>query len=208
MKGDLAVGIVVFEGADEMDVVGPFRVLGAVNDVRTFVEAPRVNLHLVAQHKASLHLAFGLEVKPSHDFQGCPPLDVLVVPGGSSNNEQAGRRVQQKNESLRAFVLKQAAVADVTASVCTGTFILAEAGLLSGRRANTNAFYRQDLRDLMKARGESFLLVPERVVWDEHLATAGGVTSGIDLGLSVVERLCGAEVRRAVEVALELETPS
>ncbi|MBW3589825.1 MAG: DJ-1/PfpI family protein [Actinobacteria bacterium] len=208
MKGDLAVGIVVFEGADEMDVVGPYRVLGAVNDVRAFVEAPRVTLHLVGQQKASLRLAFGLKVEPSHDFQDCPRLDVLVVPGGSSNNEQAGRRVQQKNESLRAFVLKQTAGADVTASVCTGTFILAEAGLLSGRQANTNAFYRQELRDLMEARGESFVLVPERVVWDERLATAGGVTSGIDLGLSVVERLCGAEVRRAVEMTLELETPA
>ena len=208
MRGELAVGIVVFEGADEMDVVGPYRVLGGVNDVRTFVDAPRVKLHLVAEKKEALHLAFGLEVTPTHEFQDCPPLDVLVIPGGSSNNERPGRRVQQRNESLRGFVLKHAAGADVTASVCTGTFILAEAGLLSGRRANTNAFYRQELKELMDSRGETFVLVPERVVWDERLATAGGVTSGIDLGLSVVERLCGAGVRRAVEVALELETPS
>lgn len=200
------VGIFVFDGADSLDVIGPMRVFSGVNEIRDFVDAPEVRVHLVAEHDRPVTLAHGPIAEPTTTFDRCPPLDVLVVPGGSSTSETVGRRVQQRNESAIAFVRERSAAADVTASVCTGAFILAEAGLLAGRRANTHWRWRDELRELMDARGESVEIVAERVVWDGDVVTAGGVTSGIDLALVVLERLCGADTRKAVEAAVERET--
>lgn len=203
----MEAGIFVFDGADELDVVGPFRVFAAVNDVAPFTGGPSLDVHLVAEAPGPVRFDHGLEVRPTSTFDDCPELDLLVVPGGGSGSETAGRRVQQRNDVVIAFVRERARKAAVTASVCTGAFILAEAGLLNGKRANTHWRHRDELRELMSSRGEPFELVGERVVWDGDLATAGGVTSGIDLALAVVERLCGKRTRSAVEAVLELQTP-
>ena len=190
-------GIVVFPGADELDVVGPFRVFAAAG----------IDVHLVAERDGDVRLGNGLTIRATTTFDTCPALDVLVVPGGSSDNPSAGRRVEQENQATLAFIRGRAREARITASVCTGAFIAAEAGLLANRRANTHWAYRDELKQLMEERGERFELVPDRVVWDGDLVTAGGVTSGIDLALSVVDRVSGADARRAVEAALERETP-
>ena len=192
-------GILVFPGADELDVVGPFRVLTAA----------RVETLLVAERPGPVTLGNGLVLHATTAFEDCPALDVLVVTGGSSESETAGRRVEQRNERTVAFVRDAAKRAPLTASVCTGAFLLAEAGALDGRRANTHWRYRDELRELMAARGAPFELVTERVVWDgEDLVTAGGVTSGIDLGLEIVGKLFGPEVRSLVEQGLEIQTPA
>lgn len=204
----MEAGIFVFDGADELDVVGPYRVLAAVADVAPFIDVPPLNVHLVAERSRSVRLGNGLTIEPAHTFETCPPLDVLVVPGGSSDSE-AGRRAEQRRPSVQAFVRDAASTARVTASVCTGTFILAEAGLLAGRRANTHWMYRDELLGTMKERNEAFDLVPERVVWDgDDLVTGGGVTSGIDVALSIVGRLCGDAAEAAIRRALEIETPT
>lgn len=200
------VGIFVFDGADSLDVIGPMRVFSGVNEIRNLVDAPEFRVHLVAEEDRSIRLAHGPVFQPTATFDTCPPLDVIVVPGGSSTSETAGRRVQQRNPRAIAFVRERAAAARVTASVCTGAFILAEAGLLAGRRANTHWSWRDDLREMMDARGEKIDVVPERVVWDGDLVTAGGVSSGIDLAIAVVARLCGEAVGRAVGAAVERET--
>jgi cyclohexyl-isocyanide hydratase len=191
-------GILVFPGADELDVVGPFRVLTAAG----------IETLLVAERRGPVTLGNGLTLEATTSYEDCPPLDVFVSTGGSSGSERAGRRVEQRNERTVAFVRSAAAQAGITASVCTGAFFLAEAGALSGKRANTHWAYRDELLELMSARGEPFQLVTDRVVWDGDLVTAGGVTSGIDLGLEIVERLSGADARKLVEQGLEIETPA
>jgi cyclohexyl-isocyanide hydratase len=202
------IGILLFDGADELDVIGPYRVFAAADDARRFVEgAPEVRVHLVAERDRPVRFDKGLVAHPTATFDTCPPLDVLFVAGGGSESPDAGRRVQQKHGPTIAFIQKRAAEAGVTASVCTGAFLLAEAGLLDGRRANTHWRYRDELAELMKGRGETIEIVPERVVDDGDVVTGGGVTSGIDLALALVERLCGAGVRRACELMLERETP-
>lgn len=202
------VGVLVFEGADELDVVGPFRVFAAAGAARRFLPgAPDVRVHLVAERQEPARLDHGLVVHPTATYETCPPLEVLVVPGGGSESEGAGRRVQQRHPPTLEFVRRRAAGARVTASVCTGAFLLAEAGLLAGRRANTHWRYRGELAALMAERGEAIEIVAERVVDDGEVVTAGGVTSGIDLALALVDRLCGRDVRGAVELMLERETP-
>jgi cyclohexyl-isocyanide hydratase len=150
-----------------------------------------------------------MEITASATYASCPELDVLVVPGGGSDeaSASAGRRFQQQHSPTIEFVRDRADRASVTASVCTGAFLLAEAGLLDGRRANTHWGYRDELAQRMKELGADLDIVAERVVDDGDLVTAGGVTSGIDLALALVERLCGRRVREAVELMLERETP-
>ena len=202
----MEVGILVFDGADSLDVIGPMRVFSGVNEIRAYADAPEVRVHLVAETPAQVTLAHGPMMVPTTTFESCPPLDVVLVPGGSSSSETVGRRVQQRNPRMQAFVRDRAATTDITASVCTGAFILAESGLLAGRRANTHWRWRAELRELMAARGEPIEVVAERVVWDGNVVTAGGVTSGIDLAFAIIERLCGAEARTALEAAVERET--
>ena len=204
---DLTVGILCFDGADELDVIGPYRVFAAVNLVQEHVAAPSLQLELVAPEKKTLRFAHGLTIEPTTDYASCPSLDVLIVPGGGSNAAE-GRRKQQKEPGTIAFVRDRSAEARLTGSVCTGAFILAEAGLLADRSGNTHWLYRDELAKLMAERGEQMTFVHERVVWDEPIVTGGGVTSGIDVALEIIENLCGADVRKACEAELELETPS
>ena len=198
------IGILVFAGADELDVVGPHRVFAALNDIPG---ASPIDVHLVAERPGRILLAHGLAIDATNTFGDCPRLDVLVVPGGGSEGP-AGRRAQQRNANAIGFIRDRSREARVSASVCTGAFLLAEAGVLAGRRANTHWRYRDELAGRMKGRGEHIDIVPERVVWDgDDLVTGGGVTSGIDVALSIVGRLAGERTRRMIEVALELETP-
>jgi cyclohexyl-isocyanide hydratase len=190
-------GIVVFEGADELDVVGPYWVLAAAG----------VEVELVAKQDGPLALGKGLVIHPTATFETCPELDTLIVPGGRSDRDDVGRRAQQRDADVLHFVTTRARRAAVTASVCTGAFILAAAGVLAGKKANTHWAFRDELSELMKARGEDVTIVAQRVVWDGDLVTAGGVTSGIELGLALVEREFGAEARGGIEAALESETP-
>lgn len=204
---DLTIGILVFDGADELDVVGPYRTFAAVNLVQGFVDAPRIQLELVAEEVRALRLASGLVIEPTTSYDACAGLDVLIAPGGGGGQDE-GRTQQAKNEATISFVRKQAGEARLVASVCTGAFILAAAGLLAGRRVNTHWFYRDELKRALDERGESIDLVHERVVWDEPIVTGGGVTSGIDLSLSIIQALCGADVRKACEAELEITTPT
>ena len=192
-------GILVFPGADELDVVGPFRVL----------RAARIETLLVAERPGPVTLGNGLTLEATTSYDDCPPLDVVVATGGSSESETAGRRVEQRTPATVAFVRHASDAAGITASVCTGAFLLAEAGALKGRRANTHWAYRDELVELMRERGEDFQLVTDRVVWDgDDLVTAGGVTSGIDLGLAIVGKLLGERAKEQVAKGLEIETPA
>jgi transcriptional regulator GlxA family with amidase domain len=200
-------GILLFDGADEMDVMGPARVFWALDDARPFVDAfPPTAVHLVAEHAGPVQCANGATIHATVDYATCPDLDVLVVAGGSGDGK-GGRVVQHRHDPTLDFIRGQASRAQVVASVCTGAFVLAGAGLLGGRRANTHWAYRQELRDLMASRGEGFELVTERVVDDGDLVTAGGVLSGIALGFHLVERLLGPDLRAAAAMCIEAETP-
>jgi cyclohexyl-isocyanide hydratase len=179
------VGFVIFPDLTQLDFTGPLQVLARL---------PRATTHIVAKSKAPVPSDCGLSLVPTHTFADCPPLDLICVPGGVSGVIGAiGDR-----ETVE-FVRVQAGNATYVTSVCTGAFILGAAGLLKGRRATTHWAYT-DLLPLFGATYEK-----ARLVKDGNLITAGGVTSGIDFGLSVVAEIAGETAARTIQLSIEYD---
>lgn len=188
--------ILTFDGFDELDVVAPFEVLRLAARM-----GARFEVELVAMGAADeITAQNGLRVRPGTVLDAVPRPDVLLVPGGGwiDRSEQgAWAEVQRGVIPVALARLHQAGT--VMAAVCTGTMLLAAAGLTRGRPTVT---HHRALEEL-KATGAE--IVDARVVDDGDIVTAGGITSGLDLALWLVERFASARIAAAVETALEYE---
>jgi cyclohexyl-isocyanide hydratase len=177
------VGFVVFPDLTQLDLTGPLQVLARL---------PQSTTCIVAKSETPVPSDCGLSLVPTHTFANCPPLDLICVPGGVSGVIGAiGDR-----ETVE-FVRLQATRAKYVTSVCTGAFVLGIAGLLKGRRVTTHWAYT-DLLSLVGAKYEK-----ARIVRDGNLITAGGVTAGIDFGLSVVAEIAGETTAQAIQLGIE-----
>jgi cyclohexyl-isocyanide hydratase len=213
VAGPVHLGVLLFTGVEPLDAIGPAQTFWVLDEIRPYLApfAP-TEVHLIAEAAGPVTMGYGAVLHATTSYDDCPPLDVLVVPGGTGGEDHDagarwGRRYYERHEPTTAFVARQGAQATVAASVCTGAFLLAAAGLLAGRRATTHWMSRDELVARMAGRGEDFSLEVARVVEDGPVVTAGGVSSGIDLGLQVVGRLFGKDVRDAAALAIEVETP-
>jgi cyclohexyl-isocyanide hydratase len=179
------VGFVIFPEVTQLDFTGPLQVLSGL---------PQSATHIVAKSMSPVVSDCRLGLVPTHTFANCPPLDLICIPGGSEG--VAG--VLNDLETI-AFVRQQASSAKYVTSVCTGAFVLGVAGLLSGRRATTHWAYT-DLLPLVGAEHEK-----ARVVKDGNVITAGGVTSGIDFGLTVIAEIAGEGTARRIQMGMEYD---
>lgn len=179
------IGFVIFPDLTQLDFTGPLQVLARL---------PNSAVHIIAKSAAPVPSDCGLGLVPTHTFANCPPLDLICVPGGSYGVIKA----IGDHETIN-FVRRQADGAKYVTSVCTGAFILGVAGLLKGRRATTHWAFA-DLLPLVGAMHEK-----ARVVKDGNVITAGGVTSGIDFGLSVVAELAGETAARTIQLGIEYD---
>lgn len=186
----LDVEVLLFEGFDEMDAVGPYEVLdngarrGADLSVRTVTHGPAETV--TAGH--------GTTLVPDGSL-GDP--DLLVVPGGGWTTE-GGVRAVVEDGAIPDLVAEHHAAGGAVASVCTGAMVLAEAGILDGRPATTHHVAHDDLAAVADR-------VDARVVDDGDVVTAGGVTSGIDMALYLLEREFGEEAAAGVAREMEYE---
>ena len=185
----LNVGILIFPGVEELDFVGPFEVLSYLNKV--IPESTR--MLLVSETSDAVKAYNGMRVLPDVTIETCPDLDILVVPGGK------GRLIAMKNPHLIQFIKNQVPHARYIASVCTGAFLLAEAGLLTGKKATT---YHEVLEDLS---GYDVQVVTDKVVPQGQIITAGGVSSGIELGFYLLREVFGAQTAQQVTRKIEYE---
>lgn len=190
--GDVQIAIVLYDGFDELDAIAPYEVFRTANALGGGIDASLVTL-VPSQTVTASH---GLTVEPDDVLLGQP--DLVLVPGGGWHDRDspgAWSEVQDGTIPDRLATFYESGVR--LASVCTGSLLLADAGLLDGRPAATHHTARDDLADYGADVTE------DRVVDDGDILTAGGITSGIDLALHLVEEYCDADV--AEQVAAELE---
>jgi transcriptional regulator GlxA family with amidase domain len=180
--------ILLFDGFDELDVFAPFEILaGAGFDARLVSVSP----------EGLTTSAGGVRLTPHGALSEAPSL--LIVPGGGwIDRSGAGAWAEAQRGTLPAAIAGCARAGSTVAAVCTGVMLLAHAGLLTGRPATTHHGAHDELA------GYGARLIPDvRVVDDGTIVTAGGVTSGLDLGLWLVERYRGPESAQAQERRIE-----
>lgn len=183
------VGILIFDNVEVLDFAGPFEVFSRTRTVpgpesrRTDDSAP-FHVFTVAKSKDPVTATGGLVVVPHHDFSDAPRIDLLVVPGGF------GTRPLLHDEETLDWIRRTAAAARQVTSVCTGSLLLGQAGLLDGKKATTH----WAALDLMESLGTGAQVQRDLRVVDDGIITSAGVASGIDMAFYVVERLCGQEI--------------
>ncbi|HEX3201203.1 MAG TPA: DJ-1/PfpI family protein [Actinomycetes bacterium] len=191
----MRIAVVVFEGFDELDAIGPLEVLRNAAKGGADLEVALVSLDGAAEVTGS----HGLRVRPDGRLDP-DRTDLLVVPGGGWNDRASrGAWAEAERGELPAAIAAAHRAGAQVATVCTGAMLATAPGLTQGRPAITHHDAVEDLR----ASGAR--VVEARVVDDGDLVTAGGVTSGIDLALWLVERHFGAAAAEAV--AAEIEHP-
>ena len=186
--------VLLYDGFDELDALGPWEVLSDIGRVRDDVDAALVTLDGGGRVRAS----HGAVITPHRALS--EHVDLLVVPGGGWNDRsRSGAWSEVERGVLPEAIRARHEDGALVASVCTGAMLLAAAGLLTGRPAITHHAAIDDL----KAAGAK--VIHARVVDDGDIVTAGGVTSGLDLVLHLVERHWGAPLALAAERELEYE---
>ena len=187
--GAIPVAFLISEGAVLIDFVGPWEVFGSVASPGR--NSPAFRLYTVAENAAPVRAGGGMVITPNHTFASAPAPKVIVIPAQS-----------RPTEAVLAWVRKAAQTADLTMLVCTGAFLLARTGLLSGKEATTfHGAYKEfavTFPDVRLRRGVRF-------VDQGNLASAGGLSSGIDLALHVVERYFGRDTATAAAYYLEYQ---
>lgn len=192
----MLIEIIVFPGVDELDALGPLEVFRSAKAEGADFETRLVSLDDAKDVSGSHGLRFGVD--GILGAQGRP--DMLVVPGGGWVKRAArGAWAEVQRGAIPTAIRDAYEDGTILASVCTGTMLIAATGLLRGRRAITHHEAIEDLREYGAA------IVNARVVDDDDIVTAGGVTSGIDLALHLVERFGGAKLANEIAASLEYE---
>jgi transcriptional regulator GlxA family with amidase domain len=180
----LDIGLLVYPRHTPLDLIGPWEVL---------VRVPGARTHLIWTRPGPVQADGGIEISATVSFAEAPPLDLLLVPGGP------GQLSLMKHTVLMDFIRTSAQTSSWVCSVCTGALLLAQAGVLKGKRATTHWLARDTLRTF------GVEVVDERYVFDGKLATAAGVSAGIDLALELVRRLSGDGVAGEIQLQIEYD---
>jgi transcriptional regulator GlxA family with amidase domain len=182
------LGVVLYPEFELLDVFGPLEMFGALRG--------ELEIAVVAQNRGPIASAQGPETLARHDFADCPPLDLLLVPGGF------GTRTEVENPAMLEFLRRTVATAEVAMTVCTGTALFARAGVLDGRRATTNKMFFGWVAE----QGPRVSWVREaRWVEDGKFFTSSGVSAGIDMSLEVIRKLWGEDTSERIAVATEYD---
>jgi putative intracellular protease/amidase len=182
------LGALLYPQFELLDLYGPLEMFGSLG--------PELRIVTVAEQSGPVASTQGPLTLAEHSFADAPPLDLILLPGGIGTLPQLG------NPALLDFLRKRSAEAEVTMSVCSGSALLAKAGLLDGRRATSNKMFFQ------VARSQS-----DRVRWveaarwveDHPFVTSSGVSAGTDMALAVIARLYGEPRAQLIADATEYE---
>ena len=182
MTAPLHIGLLLFPNLTQLDLTGPLQV---------FARMPGATVHLIWKRIEPVPSDTVLKLLPTVTYDDCPQLDVICVPGGGGADDMVG------DAETLAFLRRQAAGARYITSVCTGALVLGAAGLLQGYKATTHWSAMPYL--------ERFGAIPTatRVCVDRNRVTGGGVTAGIDFGLTLVSILADQPTAEAIQLVME-----
>ena len=192
------VGIFVFNDVEVLDFAGPYEVFTTASRVfkRQQPDSPDpFTVFTVAQSTTSVRARAGLKVFPDYDLLNHPKIDLLLIPGGVVTSEL------EKPELIR-WIVAAAGKSRLTASVCTGAFLLARAGLLDGKSVTTHWEDIGDLRAMFPT-----VKVLEQVRWVDEgtVVTSAGISAGIDMSLHLVERFVDRELAKRTARQMEFD---
>lgn len=193
-----SIGILIFDGAEELDFVGPFEVFSMARQAAEMEGKGRgpFEVKLISQTGEPIIGAKGMRVGADKSIDEVAHLDVLVVPGGQ------GTRREVENRELLGFIERIARNAAWTTSVCTGAMLLSAAGPAKGKRVTTHWAYCQQLRE----RGEAAEVLENiRFVRDGNVVTSAGVSAGIDMALWVLGQISEPAFARTVQKFMEYD---
>jgi transcriptional regulator GlxA family with amidase domain len=182
------VGVLLFPEFELLDVFGPLEAFGQAKDWFRIVT--------VAEKAGPVTSAQGPRAVADHGFVDCPPLDILLVPGGM------GTRREVDNATLVDWIAARARSAETTTSVCTGAALLARAGVLDGRRATSN---KRAFAWVAEQGPKVHWVRQARWVDDGSVVTSSGVSAGIDMTLHLIGRIAGPGVRDDIATRMEYE---
>lgn len=204
------VGIFVYDGADHLDIAGPAEVLSLASKYKTeqllmlyqskLMPTRPFHVCTISASGQPIETHTGVRMQPDYSFTDAPELDILIIPGGSflAVKEVSGNREV-------ANWIKRHLNIEYICSVCTGSFILNEAGLLDGKRVTTH-----HLAADMLQRSNASLQVESKskIVHDGHIVTSGGVTSGINMALYLVRLILGDKAAARTAAYIEFAEPA
>ena len=188
----LNIGIYIYDQAEVLDFSGPFEVFSTASRL---CDDPPFHTFLVSQTGHIVTARAGYRVLSDYGFADHPKIDVLIVVGGVHTAEM------EKSQVID-WIAKQAQTATLTASVCTGAFLLAAAQVLTTESVTT---HWEDIPDLRQQYPE--LHVREGIRWvdADHVVTSGGISAGIDMSLYLVSRLCSQELAQKTAKQMEFD---
>ncbi len=183
-KDSLEIGFLIYPDITQLDATGPAEVLGAL---------PNARIHLLWKDLNPVRAEVGFDILPTTRLTDCPDLDVICVPGGR------GQFDLMADAEVLGFLRRQGAQASYITSVCTGSLLLGAAGLLDGYRSACHWAFRDQLAQF------GAIPVAERVVRDRNRMSGGGVTAGIDFGLTLAAEIAGEAQARLIQLGLEYD---
>ena len=193
---DIKFGLLLFHDAEELDFVGPWEIFTMSAMVHGEGTLPEGRVFMISEDGNPVRCAKGMRVEVDYSIDNAPDFDVLLIPGGQ------GTRVEVENKRLIDWIKSRADSLKWITSVCTGSYLLAEAGLADGKKITTHWGFIDGLRDHGKA-GE--VVEKIRYVRDGNLVTSAGVSAGIDMALWLIGEIWGPEHARTVQHYVEYD---
>ncbi|PAY01882.1 glutamine amidotransferase [Pseudoalteromonas sp. HM-SA03] len=189
----MEVGIFIYDGAECLDFCGPLEVF---NTAKRFIETP-INVSLVAPSHIPVTSRGGMSVNPHYSIYSHPKFDLLIVVGGL-HHQICG------DHNVLNWLAETANHTSQCASVCTGVFLYAEAGLIDGKRVTT---HWQDIDDLREQYPSLEVVEDVRFIMDQNFTSSAGISAGIDMSLELVKKRFGQSIARKTATQMDYDWP-
>ncbi|MGG4443040.1 DJ-1/PfpI family protein [Brevibacillus fortis] len=189
------VGIFIFDDVEVLDFAGPLEVF-SVTSMENDSHTPFL-VKTVSEKGNMIQTLNGLKVQPDYSFDNMPVFDILIIPGGVGARER-----EVHNEQVINWIREQMQQVELMASVCTGAFLLAKAGLLTGKKATT---HWASLERLEKEFPEVIVQKGVKFIDEGNIVTSAGISAGINMSFHIIKRLVGAEVAEQTAKTMEYD---